>query len=96
MGRALRALFQGAGIADLRVTASVWCYATADDTIAWGDSYADRLLTSPMGEHPVAYGYVSRSDVEAMAAAFRAWARHPDAFWVFTHVEALGRKPGAV
>ena len=29
-----------------------------------------------------------------MAAAFRAWARHPDALWMFIHVEALGRKLG--
>jgi hypothetical protein len=29
-----------------------------------------------------------------MAAGFRAWAAHPDAFLVFTHVAALARKPG--
>jgi hypothetical protein len=28
-----------------------------------------------------------------MAAAFRAWAAHPDAFWAFLHVEALARRP---
>ncbi len=92
MGRQLRALFNGAAVADLRVTATVWCYATRVDTIEWGESYADRLLTSPMGERPVEYGYASRADIEAMAAAFRAWARHPDALWVFTHVAALARK----
>lgn len=92
MGRHLRALFNDAGFADFEITAAVWCYATPAETIAWGDSYADRLLTSPMGQHPVEHGYASRADVESMAAAFRAWARHPDAFWVFTHVAALGRK----
>jgi len=91
MGRQLRALFNAAGVADLRVTASVWCYTTPDDTIAWGDAYADRLLTSPMGGRAVEYGFASRADLEAMAAAFRAWARHPDALWSFIHVAALGR-----
>jgi hypothetical protein len=43
-----------------------------------------------MGERAIEYGYASRSEVESMAAAFRAWGSHPDAFWVFTHVEALG------
>jgi ubiquinone/menaquinone biosynthesis C-methylase UbiE len=94
MGRQLRALFNAAGVADLRITASVWCYATPAETIEWGDSYADRLLTSPMGERAVEYGYASRADIEAMAAAFRAWARHPDALWTFTHVATLGRKTG--
>lgn len=94
MGRRLRALFSGAGVQDLRVTATVWCYATPDETSEWGEAYADRLLTSPMGERPVEYGYASRADVEAMAAAFRAWGSRPDAFWAFTHVAALGVKPG--
>jgi ubiquinone/menaquinone biosynthesis C-methylase UbiE len=92
MGRQLRALFNAAGVDDVEITAAVWCYATPDDTIAWGDAYADRLLTSPMGERPIEYGYATRADIEAMAAAFRAWARHPDALWSFIHVAALGRK----
>jgi ubiquinone/menaquinone biosynthesis C-methylase UbiE len=93
MGRQLRALFNGAGFAEVRITAAVWCYATPSETTEWGDSYADRLLTSPMGERPVEYGLASRADVEAMAAAFRSWARHPDALWSFIHVAALGVKP---
>ena len=77
---------------DVRVTSAVWCYTTPADTIAWGESYAERLLTSPMGERMVEYGYATRADVESMAAAFRAWSIHPDASWAFTHFEALGRK----
>jgi ubiquinone/menaquinone biosynthesis C-methylase UbiE len=93
MGRQLRALFNAAGITHLRITAAVWCYATRSETVEWGESYAERLLTSPMGERAVEYGYASRADLEAMAAAFRAWAVHPDAFWAFVHAEALARKP---
>jgi len=93
MGRRLRALFNAAGIADLTITAAVWCYATPEETLEWGESYAERLLTSPMGERAVEYGYASRADIEAMAAAFRAWAIHPDALWAFVHVAALARKP---
>jgi len=92
MGRQLRAFFNAAGVTDLRVTAAVWCYATRSETVEWGESYAERLLTSPMGERAVEYGYASRADLEAMAAAFRAWAVHPDALWSFIHVEALARK----
>ena len=92
MGRRLRALFNAAGVDELKITGSVWCYATPDETIAWGDAYADRLLTSPMGGRIVEYGLGTRAELEDMAAAFRAWARHPDALWSFLHVAALGRK----
>jgi len=92
MGRRLRALFNATGVSNLQITVAVWCYATPEETVAWGESYAERLLTSPMGERAVEYGYASRSDLEAMAAAFRAWAAHPDAFWTFIHIAALARK----
>ena len=94
MGRQFRALFNAAPVGDLQITAAVWCYATPHETVEWGESYAQRLLTSPMGQRPVEYGYATRSDIEAMAAAFRAWAAHPDAFWAFTQVAALARKVG--
>jgi ubiquinone/menaquinone biosynthesis C-methylase UbiE len=92
IGRQLRALFNAAGVVDLNITASVWCYATPEETTAWGQSYADRLLTSPMGERPVEYGFATRAEIESMASAFRAWSSHPDAMWMFIHIEALGRK----
>ena len=94
MGRQLRALFNGAGIADVRITASVWCYATRGESTEWGQSYADRLVSSPMGDRPVEYGYASREDIQAMASALRAWGSHPDALWAFIHIAALGRKAG--
>lgn len=93
MGRKLRALLNAAQVADVRISASEWCYASPEETREWGDSYADRLLTSPMGARAVEHGNASQADLEAMAAAFRAWARHPDALWSFTHIAALGRKP---
>lgn len=93
MGRKLRALFNASQVDGVQISATEWCYATPDETREWGDSYADRLLTSPMGARAVEHGNASQADLEAMAAAFKAWARHPDALWSFTHVAALGRKP---
>jgi SAM-dependent methyltransferase len=93
IGRKLRALLNASGARGLQVSAQQWCYATATETRTWGDSYAERLLTSPMGARVVERGNATREDLEAMATAFRAWARHPDAFWAFTQVAALARKP---
>jgi SAM-dependent methyltransferase len=92
LGRQLRALFNALDVADLRITAAVWCYATPDETTTWGNAYADRLLTS-MGTSPIEHGLATRADIEAMADAFRAWGRDRDAFWAFIMVEALARKP---
>jgi len=92
MGRQMRALFHDGGILDAEVTAVVWCYSAPEETLTWGDSYAERLLTSSMGERPVEAGLATRADIEAMAEAFRAWARQPDALWLFTQVAGLGRK----
>lgn len=92
MGRQLRALFNAAGVDDLEISATVWCYATPDETSAWGEAYADRLLTSPMGERPIEYGFATRAEIESMAAAFRTWGAHPDATWMFIHIGALARK----
>jgi ubiquinone/menaquinone biosynthesis C-methylase UbiE len=94
MGRQLRGLFNAAGVTDLKISAAVWCYATPPETTEWGEAYADRLLTSPMGGRAVEYGFATRADLEAMAAAFRSWAAQPDALWAFIHVAALGRKAG--
>jgi ubiquinone/menaquinone biosynthesis C-methylase UbiE len=92
MGRKLKGLFNAAQVTDLRITASEWCYTTPAETRQWGESYAERLLTSPMGARAVEYGHASSADLTRMAEAFRAWAVHPDAFWSFAQVAALARK----
>lgn len=92
MGRRLRALFNAANLVDVGVATDVWGYATLDATRQWGESYADRLLTSPMGERAVEYGYASQDDLEQMAVALRAWAVHPDAFWAFLQVAVKARR----
>jgi hypothetical protein len=50
--------------------------------VAWGEAYADRLLTSPMGAGGSGGDGRGRPDVGG----------HPDALWSFVHVAALARK----
>jgi hypothetical protein len=45
-----------------------------------------------MGSRAVERGNASRQDLDAMAAAFRSWGSHPDAFWSFIHVAALAHE----
>jgi hypothetical protein len=37
-------------------------------------------------------GIATRSDLESIAAAWRAWGRDPDAFFCFSHVEVVAWK----
>jgi len=94
MGRKLRAMMNASSVVDLRISVSQWSYAGYAETREWGEAYAERLLTSPMGSNAVERGNATQEDLQAMAAAFRSWAAHTDAFWAFIHVAALARKAG--
>jgi ubiquinone/menaquinone biosynthesis C-methylase UbiE len=92
MGRRLRGLFHEAALSDVRISASVWCYASPEQTREWGDAYSRRVLESGIGDSAIEYRLADRAELEAISGAFRAWSVHPDAFWAFVQVEALGTK----
>ncbi len=91
-GRFMRRWFREAGFAETRVSTSTTCYAEPAATENWGDTYADRTLHSNIAEKAVEYGLASRSDLEAMAAAWRAWGRDRDAFFNLTSTEVVAWK----
>jgi ubiquinone/menaquinone biosynthesis C-methylase UbiE len=92
MGRRLRGLFHEVGLGDARISATAWCYATAEETREWGEAYSRRVLESGIGDSAIAHGLADRDELGAIAAAFRAWSEHPDALWTFVQVEALATK----
>jgi hypothetical protein len=53
MGRRLRGLFHDAGLRHIQISATDWCYATTDETRVWGETYAERFLTSSIGDKAV-------------------------------------------
>ena len=53
--------------------------------------WADRCELSPLGEQAIAYGLSTREELSAIAAAFRAWSKKPDAFFMEPHGEVLAR-----
>lgn len=89
-GRHLRGWAREAGLSDVAVTASTWCYACAEATAWWGGSWADRIASSAFADSARALG-CSDADLDAMAAAWRAWGREPDAWFVIVHAELLAR-----
>jgi SAM-dependent methyltransferase len=87
----LLAWAHAAGFTDVGATASAWCFATADDRGWWASLWADRITQSALASQLERDGLADRAQLEAIAAAWRRWAEHPDAWITIPHGEVLIR-----
>ena len=92
VGRRLRALFNGAGFTDVRVGAGIWSFGTMELTKQWGESWARRVLESNIADRAVEYGIASKQELEEASAGWLRWSVEPDAYFSFSHGEAVGWK----
>ncbi len=92
-GRRLAAWVREAGFVDLEVGAEVKVFAERADIENWGYSWAERTAHSSLATQAVAYGLATPGEIEELAAAWRAWADAPDAFFMYTNVHVIGRAP---
>lgn len=88
-GRRLLSWARRAGFGTITCTASTWCYATPDERTFWSEMWAERILESAIAGQAVGYGYATREDLAGIAAAWREWGAHPDAWFAITHGEIL-------
>ena len=91
-GRYLRRWLLEAGFGEARVTASIEFDADSEATKDRAEMFADRVLRSSIPDSALKSGIATRSDLESFAAACRDWGRDPDAFFCFSHVEAVAWK----
>lgn len=92
-GRRIPSWLAAAGFDDIEITTSNWVFREPDDVRNWGDSWADRITHSSLAEQAIEYGIAGRADLDRIAEGWRAWARDPEAFFMFIHVEGLGVAP---
>lgn len=90
-GRRLLSWAREAGFADVTATASVWCYATAEERQWWSGMWADRVIESALAEQAVSYGYATREDLARLSEAWREWGRAEDGWFAILHGEILAR-----
>jgi ubiquinone/menaquinone biosynthesis C-methylase UbiE len=90
-GRFLLAWAHAAGFSEVDATASAWCFATPDDRAWWGGVWADRMTSSAIAEQAERDGFATRAELDEMAAAWRRWAEHPDAWFAVLHGEIVCR-----
>ena len=88
-GRYLYSWCKAAGLSAVTMTASVWTYGDPAERANWGNSWAERCLTTSFGEQAVDYGYATRAEMEDIAAGWRRWAALDDGYFHFIHGEAL-------
>jgi SAM-dependent methyltransferase len=89
-GRHYPAWARAAGLTDLTYTTSTWTF-TGDDAAWWADLWAERTVRSTFAEQAVAYGLASPTELEDIAAGWRAWAAQPDTVFLNLHGELLAR-----
>ena len=94
-GRQLLSWARQAGFEQVVPSASVWCFATAEDRSWWGGLQADRITQSAVADQALAAGLADAAALEAMAAAWRAWAAAEDGWFAVLHGEVLCRTAGS-
>src|SRR5262249_7641544 len=77
-GRPLRRWLREAGFDETRVPTSTESDADAYATRDRGEMFADRVLQSSLADGALECGIASRSELESIAAAWRAWGRDAD------------------
>jgi hypothetical protein len=90
-GRRLVSWARAAGLADVTSSSSTWCFATTEDREWWGGLWADRTLSTRIGERALALGLAAPEDLQRIADSWRAWAAEPDGWFSVLHGELLCR-----
>lgn len=90
-GRRLLSWARAAGFEQVTATASTWCYATPEERSWWGGMWADRILESALARQLEGSGMATRTDLERISEAWRAWADAGDGWYLVPHGEIIAR-----
>lgn len=77
-----------AGLTEVRITSTNWCYTTAEDRAWWAGMWAERVVASAFAERAIASG-VPVEELRRLAAGWREWARADAGLFLIPHVELL-------
>lgn len=92
-GRRLPSWLRAAGFQNTRVTATTMLFTEPESIRNWGESWADRVVHSSFAEQALEYGLATPDDLQAIRADWLAWARDPDAFFMYVNVECVAERP---
>ena len=92
-GRRIPSWLARAGLADAEVSATVALLRDREEVLNWGHSWAERVTASAFAEQALERELATRASLERIAAGWRAWARDPEALFLFVHVEGIAVVP---
>ncbi|MFV0460809.1 MAG: class I SAM-dependent methyltransferase [Actinomycetales bacterium] len=87
-GRHYRRWARAAGLIDVTITSSSWCYADDNSVDWWAGVWAERVLASDFRSRAEGAG-VRLDELEGLSRGWRRWAGHPDALFTVPSVELL-------
>jgi len=76
---------------DVTASSSTWTFATPQERAWWGSLWADRTVKSSYAANAVDSGHATQRDLERIAAGWRTWAAHQDAWFAVVNGEILCR-----
>lgn len=88
-GRHLGAWASAAGFSGVEVSASMWCFASAEERAWWGGLWAERVTRTRFSEQAIGQGLATAGELERLAEGWRAWAAAPGACFFIPHAEVL-------
>lgn len=92
-GRRLLAWSRAAGFSEIATSATVWCYATAEERSWWGGLWAERVTSSALAGQALDLQLATREDLADMAAGWRQWSEQDDGWFAVLNGEVLCRAP---
>ena len=90
-GRHLTSWARAAGFRRVTSSASAWCFAVETDRRWWGETWAERVVSSALAERAVEIGAATRDELADIARGWRRWVADPDGWFGVLHSEVLCR-----
>ena len=90
-GRRVLAWATEAGFERVFPSAAVWCFATPEERAWWAGTWSERVVHSAFAEQAEEYGLATKSDLQMMSDAWRAWGDAEDGWFVLVHGELVAR-----
>lgn len=79
-----------AGLTDVTLTSSSWCYTSAEEREWWAALWAERVTASTFATVANERG-IGQADLDRIAEGWRAWGAAPNGVFVVPSVELLAR-----
>ena len=91
IGRRLRSLLSEIGLKGIEASASYECHGTRESVELTAD-VASSYFSGAFADQSIELGWMDRSEIEIINAAWKAWGKDPNVFWARSWCEAIGWK----